>query len=133
MVNESYFISITDTVIDKLEGGYYHPQMLQDGRVKDSRYGNSGETMFGLDRKAGAGLSKYQGWATFWNKIDTIGAKDKWSWNYMGGQYAPELKKLAGKIMYQSYNSFYNDYRTPGLSFYSFETAEWSCMTVKLH
>ena len=87
--------------------------MLQDGRVKDSRYGNSGETMFGLDRKAGAGLSKYQGWATFWNKIDTIGAKDKWSWNYMGGQYAPELKKLAGKIMYQSYNSFYNDYLSP--------------------
>lgn len=110
MINESNFIAITDTVIDKLEGGYYHPNMLKDGRVKDTRYSASGETMFGLDRKAGAGLSQYQGWSAFWNKIDTIGAKDKWSWNYMGGQYAPELKQLAGKVMYQEYKNLYNRY-----------------------
>lgn len=110
MVNEQDFLQVTDLVIDKLEGGYYHPQMLQDGRVKDSRYSASGETMFGLDRKAGVGLSKYTGWQQFWNKIDTIGAKNKWSWNYMGGQYAPELKKLAGKVMYQEYSNLYNKY-----------------------
>jgi hypothetical protein len=110
VINENDFTKITDEVIDKLEGGYYHPKMLSDGRVKDSRYGASGETMFGLDRKAGAGLSVYQGWATFWNKIDTVGARDKWSWNYGGGQYAPELKQLAGKVMYQEYKNFYNRY-----------------------
>lgn len=110
MVNERDFIKITDEVIDKLEGGYYHPQMLSDGRVKDSRYSKSGETMFGLDRKAGANLSVYQGYAAFWNRIDTIGAKDKWSWNYKGGQYAPELKQLAGKVMYQEYKNLYNRY-----------------------
>jgi hypothetical protein len=66
--------------------------------------------MYGLDRKAGAGLSVYQGYATFWNRIDTIGAKDKWSWGYMGGQYAPELKQLASKIMYQAYKDYYNKY-----------------------
>ena len=40
-------------IIDKLEGGYYHPDMLEDGRIKDSRYSASGETMMGIDRKAG--------------------------------------------------------------------------------
>lgn len=110
MVKEQDFIKITDEVINKLEGGYYHPQMLVDGRVKDTRYSNSGETMFGLDRKAGAGLSVYEGWATFWNRIDTIGAKNNWSWNYKGGQYAPELKQIAGKVMYQEYKNLYNRY-----------------------
>jgi hypothetical protein len=110
MISESQFISVTDSVIDKLEGGYYHPQMLQDGRVRDTRYSASGETMFGLDRKAGAGLAKYQGWSAFWSKIDSVGAKNNWSWNYKGGQYAPELKKLAGKVMYQEYNNLYNRY-----------------------
>lgn len=103
MITESKFIAVTDTVIDKLEGGYYHPKMLQDGRVKDTRYSASGETMFGLDRRAGAGLAKHRGWAEFWSKIDSIGARNKWDWNYKGGQYAPELKNLAGKVMYQEY------------------------------
>jgi hypothetical protein len=40
-------------IIEKLEGGYYHPDMLTDGRIKDGRYGGSGETMFGIDRKTG--------------------------------------------------------------------------------
>ena len=29
---------MVNLVIDKLEGGYYHPDMLQDGRVRDSRF-----------------------------------------------------------------------------------------------
>lgn len=113
MVSEDKFITITDVVIDKLEGGYYHPQMLADGRVKDSRYSNSGETLFGLDRKAGAGLSKYPQWQQFWSKVDSTGASNKWSWNYMGGSQAPDLKKLAGKVMYQEYNNLYNRYLSP--------------------
>jgi hypothetical protein len=47
------FDKITSLVIDKLEGGYYHPNMLIDGRVKDIRYSGSGETMFGIDRLKG--------------------------------------------------------------------------------
>ena len=35
-------------VIKYLEGGYYHPDMLKDGRIKDSRYGASGETTMNL-------------------------------------------------------------------------------------
>ena len=53
---DNNFVNITKLVIDKLEGGYYHPDMLQDGRVKDSRYSSSGETMYGLDRHAGHSL-----------------------------------------------------------------------------
>jgi len=32
------FYNLSKVVIDKLEGGYFHPDMLKDGRVKDSRY-----------------------------------------------------------------------------------------------
>jgi len=113
MVSEDKFITITDVVIDKLEGGYYHPQMLADGRVRDPRYKNSGETLYGLDRMAGAYLKKYPQWAEFWNKVDKLGAKDKWKWNSMGGADAPELKAIAGKIMYSEYNVMYSRYLTP--------------------
>jgi len=113
MVNENDFTRITDEVIDKLEGGYYHPQMLVDGRVKDSRYRASGETLYGLDRRAGAGLSKYPEWQRFWNRVDSLGASEKWDWNYKGGANAPELKKLAGQVMYKEYNNLYNRYLTP--------------------
>ena len=113
MISENDFTKITDEVIDKLEGGYYHPKMLVDGRVKDSRYGASGETLYGLDRKAGAGLSRYPEWQRFWNRVDTLGASDKWSWNYKGGANAPELKKIAGQVMFKEYNRLYNKYLTP--------------------
>lgn len=113
MISENDFIKITDEVIDKLEGGYYHPKMLSDGRVKDSRYSASGETMFGLDRKAGSGLSKYPEWQKFWNRVDSLGASDKWSWNYKGGANAPELKKIAGQVMYKEYMNLYNRYLSP--------------------
>ena len=32
--------------------------------------GDSGETMFGIDRKHGAQLSKYSEWQEFWRFID---------------------------------------------------------------
>jgi hypothetical protein len=87
--------------------------MLIDGRVKDSRYGASGETLYGLDRRAGAGLSKYPEWQRFWNRVDSLNASKNWSWNYKGGANAPELKKLAGQVMYKEYNNLYNRYLTP--------------------
>ena len=31
------FSKVVSEVIDKLEGGYYHPDMLKDGRVRDKR------------------------------------------------------------------------------------------------
>ena len=48
------FKQSVNKVIDTLEGGYYHPNMVKDGRLKSSyKMGNSGETMMGMDRKHG--------------------------------------------------------------------------------
>lgn len=58
----------TDIIISYLEGGYYHPNMkskLKNG----NRMGNSGETMFGLDRVNGTpSVSTF--WNPFWELID---------------------------------------------------------------
>lgn len=114
MVNEAKFIAITDTVIDKLEGGYYHPDMLVDGRVKDRRYAASGETMLGIDRKwAAATLRNNPAWGMFWGKIDSVNARKNWRWNYKGGDLYPYLRTLAGKMMYPEYRRLYNKYLSP--------------------
>lgn len=102
-MNLSEFKIVTRKVIDTLEGGYYHPNMLKDGRVKDSRYGNSGETMFGIDRKAGGDLNKTAAGVKFWNLIDDAGAAESWKWNYKGGNLGEQLKDLTAEIIYPEY------------------------------
>lgn len=52
--NTKDFATVTRQVIAYLEGGYYNPRTHNLG---DSRYSNSGETMFGIDRVAGAPAS----------------------------------------------------------------------------
>ena len=75
------FEQATAAVIINLEGGYYHPDMLIDGRVKDSRYGTSGETMYGLDRKAGGPPVNSCGpCKQFWSILDSVGARKNWRW-----------------------------------------------------
>jgi len=104
MVDKDTFNSITTQVIDTLEGGYYHPLMLQDGRVKDSRYSNSGETMFGIDRRQGGSINTTQAGQQFWNLIDNANAKTNWQWNYKGGNLAPQLKDLASQMIYPEFS-----------------------------
>jgi hypothetical protein len=86
-------------VIDNLEGGYYHPNMLLDGRVKDQRYKNSGETMFGIDRLRGGSINNTAAGKRFWFLIDNANAKNLWKWNYKGGELEPELKNLAAEMI----------------------------------
>ena len=134
-VSKSTFDNATSLVIDQLEGGYYHPDMLSDGRITDSRYSGSGETMFGLDRTNGAQLSSDPNWNKFWSLIDQSGARDSWPWNYMGGSYNTQLKSYAEDIMYTWYNTLSNQYlsagaraiveSTPGLLF-NFIYAAWN-------
>lgn len=58
----------TDIIIAYLEGGYYHPNMKSKLR-NGSKMGNSGETMFGLDRVNGKpGVTTY--WNPFWQIVD---------------------------------------------------------------
>lgn len=107
------FSKIVSEVIDKLEGGYYHPDMLKDGRVKDSRYGSSGETMFGIDRKAGGSINTTTEGLEFWKLIDAQDARSNWKWGYKGGNLAPKLKDLVGKMIKRNFDSYSNKYLDP--------------------
>lgn len=112
-VNKDKFNSIVNVVIDKLEGGYYHPDMLNDGRVKDSRYSNSGETMFGIDRKAGGKINDTASGRAFWSIIDNANARKGWKWNYKGGELAPQLKQYVTGIIYPQYDGLASKYLSP--------------------
>ena len=112
-VDKEAFRKTIDLIIANLEGGYYHPQMLADGRVKDARYGTSGETMFGIDRLHGGSLNTSDAGRKFWGIIDKAGAKNKWQWNYKGGTLGPELKSLVADMMYPYYENLSTKYLTP--------------------
>jgi hypothetical protein len=104
------FSTLANVIIDKLEGGYYHPNMLRDGRIRDRRYGASGETLYGMDRKHGTAFTNTPEGLKFWEMIDRLDAKNKWEWNSMGGQYEGELKKLAINMIRPKYNEFLSRY-----------------------
>lgn len=110
-LTESGFTDITVKVIDYMEGGYFHPLMMKDGRLKYSKeLATSGETMFGVDRKNGTSLAKSPYWSQFWGIIDKAGAASKWKWNYRGGELEPQLRELAAKIMYPHFTALFNKY-----------------------
>jgi len=119
LVDQNYFNKITGVVIDKLEGGYLHPDMSLPPAFKFS-----GETMFGLDRFAGHdfyystprigktpktdlkyiynGSYNYRtnDSKEFWTTIDRAGARTKWNRGYLGGTLNTRLKELAGNILF---------------------------------
>ncbi len=112
-IDQNRYRKIVSIIIDKLEGGYYHPDMLQDGRVKDQRYSNSGETMFGIDRKAGGSLNTSPAGLQFWSVIDNANARKTWPWNYKGGSLGPKLAELTAEIMYPEYEIYAGKYLSP--------------------
>lgn len=126
-VDKDKFKSVTKLVIDKLEGGYFHPNMRTANPKKFGAYHRSGETMFGLDRHAGHGLYystprksddvlrnlkhiesgvytyKSLEAKEFWTTIDTANAKNNWQWLYRGGGLEDKLKDLTAEIMLPTY------------------------------
>jgi hypothetical protein len=84
--------------------------MLRDGRIRDRRYGASGETLYGMDRKHGTAFTNTPEGIKFWETIDRLDAKNKWEWNSMGGQYEGQLKKLAVNMIKPKYNEFLSRY-----------------------
>jgi len=110
LLDKARYIKITNFIIDNIEGGYYHPDMLKDGRVKDNRYSSSGETMFGIDRKNGGSLNTSPSGKKFWEVIDLLGARKKWKWNYKGGEYEDRLKIGAASVMFEQYNKLASRY-----------------------
>ena len=105
MLSTERFLSLTNIVIDNFEGGYYHPDMAKKMKPSDQALlAASGETMFGLDRKAGAQLAVYPEWKQFWDMIDKANARTNWKHYSLGGALNAPLKNLAGRIMYQWFN-----------------------------
>jgi hypothetical protein len=136
-MNQKAFDYITGLVIDKLEGGYFHPDMRTNNPSKFGSYHRSGETMFGLDRHAGhslfystprkssdviknmdyiySGAYKYKSPEAkkFWEIVDKANARKNWSWNTRGGNKEKELRDLVGKIMFPQYEFLAKTYLTP--------------------
>ena len=128
MITIENFKELAKKVIEKLEGGYYHPNMLKKNPSKFKGYETSGETMYGLDRHAGHdiyystprkakgvfdnlkyidnGSYRYKSDAAknFWTAIDNANAKNNWEWGNMGGGIKPELIDSVSKIMYPQFN-----------------------------
>ena len=111
-VSGTNFNGLADKIITEIEGGYYHPDMLKDGRIKDSRYGASGETMFGMDRRTGSVYVNTPEGKEFWNIIDSSGARKSWPWNTMGGVYETKLRTLAIKMIQKEFNRLLAKYIT---------------------
>lgn len=108
-LTQERFTVMTELVIDGLEGGYYHPSMKSSFNLRSQKMlGDSGETMFGLDKKHGAALSKYPEWKEFWALVEKGKREQPSAWSYndkdRGGIYQNELKRLASAIMYKWFN-----------------------------
>lgn len=100
-LNLDKFKDVTGLVIDKLEGGYYNPEWHSTG---DSRYSSSGETMYGIDRKAGGNINTTPAGQKFWNTIDTNKSKNVWRWLYIPPEpLKSQLRELASEVMYPVY------------------------------
>ncbi len=113
MIDKDQFIRITEIVIDNLEGGYYHPRMKSAMKPSDQKImGDSGETMFGIDRKHGTQLSKYPEWAEFWGIIDKA-QPPYWKHYYRGGVLEPKLKRLTASMMYGWFSTLAGKYLSP--------------------
>lgn len=108
---EDRWMDVTKKVIDKFEGGYWNYWQCKN-HPWDSIYKNSGETLFGLDRKAGAIEKIKPEGEEFFRIIDDEKKKlgmanfcKKWVYNYRGGDKEEVLKNLAAKIMFKQYTS----------------------------
>jgi hypothetical protein len=107
------FNTAVNKVIDKFEGGYYHPDMVKDGRLKGASLGDSGETMMGMDRKHGSSFAKTPAGEKFWDLIDGEKARKNWKYNYMGGSLEPQLRSLVSEMIKPEFDRLSNTYLDP--------------------
>lgn len=105
---EQRFYTYGNQIIDTIEGGYYHPNMKIANPTKFEIMGNSGETMFGIDRKAGGSDVTTDIGAKFWELIDAQNAAKNWSYNYKatGTELGNTLRKYASEMMYNRYQRY---------------------------
>lgn len=106
---QSRWNEITKKVIDNFEGGYWNYWQCKN-HPWNSIFRKSGETMFGLDRKAGKIEDISSDGKEFFRIIDDEKNKlgmstfcNKWKYDFRGGELEDRLKNLASKIMYGQY------------------------------
>lgn len=110
-------------IIDNLEGGYYHPDMKSKLR-NGERLGDSGETMYGLDRKAGAGLYVSGPGKKFWEVVDQYYTPHHGDASYyqdkadgkksdIPATVGKTLKELASQTMLPLFPKYCDLYMTP--------------------
>jgi hypothetical protein len=114
---DSVWKGFTDKIIDNFEGGYWNKDRTKPDSEKclnhpyDPMYDNSGETMFGIDRRAGDWDNDSAG-REFFGLIDdekeSAGSMvefcSTWVYNYRGGSLKEELKLRASALMKSSYD-----------------------------
>ena len=113
---ESKWMDVTKKVIDNFEGGYWNYWQCKN-HPWHSMYKKSGETMFGLDRKAGNIENLGSEGREFFKLIDEEKKKlgmsnfcSKWVYNYRGGDLEEKLKNLASKVMFKEYEKNMSNY-----------------------
>jgi hypothetical protein len=132
------FKTVTRQVIANLEGGYYNPKPeYNHPGSRDPRYTSSGETMFGIDRKAGGTINTTPAGKKFWGKIDEIQKTTKWKWNYVPPDpLQTELINLVAEIQEPEFNKLLKRYvnddkveaviRSDGRLLFNFVYAVWN-------
>jgi predicted nucleotidyltransferase len=107
------FRDAVDTITNKLEGGYFHPYMKAANQSKFAWMGDSGETMFGMDRKHGRQESNSSAGVEFWRLIDAEDAKSNWKYGYAledNPTLRDKLLDLVAQIMEPHFLDFSNRY-----------------------
>jgi peptidoglycan hydrolase-like protein with peptidoglycan-binding domain len=113
---DSVWKGFTDKIIDNFEGGYWNKDITKPNSEKcmnhpyDPIYDNSGETMFGIDRRAGDWDNNSDGREYFGiidDEKESAGSMDKfcqtWTYGYRGGDLQEDLKLRASSLMKKSY------------------------------
>jgi predicted nucleotidyltransferase len=96
------FRDAVETITNKLEGGYFHPYMKEKNPSKFAWMGDSGETMFGMDRKKGQQEKNSSAGVEFWRLIDAEDAKNNWKYGYAledNSELKNKLYDLIAQIM----------------------------------
>lgn len=107
------FRDAVETITNKLEGGYFHPYMKASNPSKFAWMGDSGETMFGMDRKHGRQESNSSAGVEFWSLIDSEDAKRNWKYGYAledNPTLRDRLLDLVTQIMEPSFIELSNRY-----------------------
>jgi hypothetical protein len=124
MVSDSIKTKIINLVIDNLEGGYYHPDM-KDKLRNGERMLDSGETMFGIDRKNGAPqfTTKTPEAVKFWQMVDAYFGAHHGDTSYYGDKadgnkktpaaVGRQLRNFVKEMILDAYDD-YNDYLSDG-------------------